>query len=1344
MLGFRYMKACLVFVLVLFVGKLVFAQTGPGGVGNSTSNVLWLESDSIPSLSDGDDITTWTDGSGNANDVTQPNASFKPIYKTGIVNGFPVVRFNRTNGRIRKTGFTNFPTTSVTEFFVNTNGESNDATLSYATTVHNNDFLLFSSNSLNVYRGGNTNSGIAFNDNTWHICGASWQSSNGGTQVWKDGTQSFTTTGHQTGTSITTGGCFAIAGEQDGVDAGYDANQAHFGDFSEVIVYNTFLNTAQHIIVANYLGAKFNLTIANDYFAYEGTHSNDVAGIGREDATNTHTTAMSAGILQVQNPTGLNINQEYLLFGHDDADATTAWTTTEAPDAGVNIQRLGREWRFDETNEVGNVEFLIDVADMPALPVGHTMYAVMIDADGDFSSGASVYELDLVAGTEYSSLGIDINSGDFVAIAAVNPTVEHTITTSTDFEPNNASIAVSLNFIAKTAKTVDFTTADGTALSAQPDYTAVAGGTVTIPVSSSTANYAVTITNDVVVESSETLTITLSNPSAGIGLGTNTIHTYTILDDDDLRKVTFAVASASGNENVSPVSVGVTINLVDATNPTTVDYTVTGGTAVGGGTDYTLAAGTVTIVAGLTAGSFSFTVNDELLYELDETIIITLSNPSNCNLDGTGFIEYTYTINANDIAPVMQFTSTSSSGSEPTSPVNFQVELDAVSGVDAIGTYTITGTASGAGSDYTLANGTVTIPIGSLTANITALITDDAIEELSETMIITLTVFSDVTIGGNSVYTYTIIDDDVFGHLGPGGVGKSSNNVLWTKAHDMPVVADGTDVTAWADSSGNTNDLSQGNTSFTPRYYANILNGNPVVRFEQANNRLIHNSFANFPTSSITTILVNRNSDSGDGVVSYASTSHDNDYLWYNSNSVAIYRGAVNTGTGTAINGNTWRILQNTWQGSDGNTRFYRNGTQNYTGTLASGTSITQGGNFALAGEQDGVNSGYSAGQSSQGDYAEVILYNVVLNSAQRKIVNNYLSAKYGIAIANDMFSYDALGTFETEVAGIGRDDASNFHIDAQGTAIVRVNTPSSLSDGDYLIWGHDNASTVTPNTTDKPAAVDNRLERIWRLEETNDVGTVSVHFDLSGFTIASSGNLVLLIDSDDGLFANAVQIPISSFAANIATFDNVNFSSGNWFTIGSLSSENPLPIELVEFKAEVNEDKVDLSWTTMSESNNDFFTVEKSKDGIEFEKVLQVSGKGNNNSIQNYLDVDRSPFDGLSYYRLKQTDFNGNFSYSSIVPVNFKSLGIYEINVYPNPWSQESSLSLKLRGFNSREVYVELQDVTGRKYYSKLFIIENDNVVKSIRLKRVLPPGAYFISASSDKEYHYKKIIVK
>ncbi|MEK7184680.1 MAG: Calx-beta domain-containing protein, partial [Patescibacteria group bacterium] len=191
----------------------------------------------------------------------------------------------------------------------------------------------------------------------------------------------------------------------------------------------------------------------------------------------------------------------------------------------------------------------------------------------------------------------------------------------------------------------------------------------------------------------------------------------------------------------------------------TVDYAVTG-TATGAGADYTLAIGTLTISAG--SGSNNITIAsivDDLLDESNETVIVTLSNPVNATL-GANTV-HTYTITDNDATPTVAFNSISSNGLEAVASKTLQVDLSAVSGLTVTVDYVITGTAIGSGTDYTLANGTLTIAAGATNSNITiASIVEDLLDESNETVIVTLSNPVNATLGGNTVHTYTITDDD--------------------------------------------------------------------------------------------------------------------------------------------------------------------------------------------------------------------------------------------------------------------------------------------------------------------------------------------------------------------------------------------------------------------------------------------------------------------------------------------------------------------------------------------------------------------------------------------------------
>ncbi|RRN77551.1 T9SS C-terminal target domain-containing protein, partial [Pseudoxanthomonas sp. SGD-10] len=96
------------------------------------------------------------------------------------------------------------------------------------------------------------------------------------------------------------------------------------------------------------------------------------------------------------------------------------------------------------------------------------------------------------------------------------------------------------------------------------------------------------------------------------------------------------------------------------------------------------------------------------------------------------------------------------------------------------------------------------------------------------------------------------------------------------------------------------------------------------------------------------------------------------------------------------------------------------------------------------------------------------------------------------------------------------------------------------------------------------------------------------------------------------------------------------------------------VPVKLIAFNARAEGDKVLLNWQTVSESNNEQFIVERSSDGKHFESLLYVKGAGNSNEYLSYSATDHTPLNGKSYYRLRQTDFNGNSTLSDIRMVNF------------------------------------------------------------------------------------------
>src|SRR5205823_13779323 len=162
---------------------------------------------------------------------------------------------------------------------------------------------------------------------------------------------------------------------------------------------------------------------------------------------------------------------------------------------------------------------------------------------------------------------------------------------------------------------------DGTA-TAGTDYVAKSG-TLTFPANSTAAQTITVVVNgDNIDEIDESFTVNLSNPArATIANGTGT---GTILDNDNPPTVAFSLASSSGAESVTPANLAVALSAASG-KTVTVDYVVSGGTATGGGVDYTLASGTLSFAPGVTNRNIALAVVNDALNELNETVMVTLS-----------------------------------------------------------------------------------------------------------------------------------------------------------------------------------------------------------------------------------------------------------------------------------------------------------------------------------------------------------------------------------------------------------------------------------------------------------------------------------------------------------------------------------------------------------------------------------------------------------------------------------------------------------------------------------------------------------------------------------------------
>ncbi|HRH36998.1 MAG TPA: T9SS type A sorting domain-containing protein [Flavobacteriales bacterium] len=135
-----------------------------------------------------------------------------------------------------------------------------------------------------------------------------------------------------------------------------------------------------------------------------------------------------------------------------------------------------------------------------------------------------------------------------------------------------------------------------------------------------------------------------------------------------------------------------------------------------------------------------------------------------------------------------------------------------------------------------------------------------------------------------------------------------------------------------------------------------------------------------------------------------------------------------------------------------------------------------------------------------------------------------------------------------------------------------------------------------------------------------------------------------------------------------------------------------PLPVELLFFNATPRGNEVLCSWTTASERNSDRFTVERSRDAEHFEDIGELNGAGNSQQALAYSFADPSPYGGVSYYRLRQTDFDGTEQWSQVVAVEF-GRAVGKLTAYPNPAHDV----LMLAGLSANTTSVRLYDAAGR-----------------------------------------------
>ena len=325
---------------------------------------------------------------------------------------------------------------------------------------------------------------------------------------------------------------------------------------------------------------------------------------------------------------------------------------------------------------------------------------------------------------------------------------------------STAKFFVSRTGVTTAALTVTYTMS-GTATSGT-DY-AAPSGSVTIPAGKAGANVDIGILSDSLQEGTETIILSVA-PAPEYSVGISGVTQY--LDDAQTPTISlkFNPNSATVSEGAGTATATITLSAASA-NTVTVQARLNGGTAMGGGIDYTLGTELVVFAPGETSKVISIPISDDNLPEGNETIVLALDNPTgNSRLSSTpANTVFTLTITDNDAAPAptVGFTSTSSTGNESVATAPLYVTLSSAQASTVTVNYAVTGgTASAA--DYGIVAGTLTFAAGETAKSLPNNIVDDGEQESNETIIVSLAgPTGGVTLSPNATYTYTITDNDL-------------------------------------------------------------------------------------------------------------------------------------------------------------------------------------------------------------------------------------------------------------------------------------------------------------------------------------------------------------------------------------------------------------------------------------------------------------------------------------------------------------------------------------------------------------------------------------------------------
>lgn len=330
--------------------------------------------------------------------------------------------------------------------------------------------------------------------------------------------------------------------------------------------------------------------------------------------------------------------------------------------------------------------------------------------------------------------------------------------------------------------------------------------------------------------------------------------------------------------------------------------------------------------------------------------------------------------------------------------------------------------------------------------------------------------------------------------------------------------------------------------------------------------------------------------------------------------------------------------------------------------------------------------------------------------------MNDHFNLKKGVLLAVLLVS---ISTVQAQFSA-----GNSFH--------VLANTPvsiDSLALQPTVALDMSNTNITMSHVPIPPAGIGSgSIARVYTLTPSISFrGTTGIYYldgELNGNTPAL---LSYVFDNGSNVFGTTGTATINN--TNNYVEATTGISTVTLARVTSVDNNVPLPVDLLSFTAKAEGSHTLIEWVTANEFNCDHFDVERSEDGHTFGFLLTEASQGNLPGEHQYRTYDLQPLSGWNYYRLKQVDVDGRFTYSAIAPVFFGTADSDAVAVFPNPATSKLNISIAAAGSRAEEFL--LLDATGRVLQQRKFELNKGINIFSIDCSGIAA-GSYFIKVGT------------